>query len=506
MLSGLRLRLLASYLLVLVITLGTIAATLLIIFNTRPAPPEPAIQRLTSVAINTWDEVYALQRRQQGSGTFRPRALLLGQLLDELRTLAVDRGVRIMIVELAPEDAVLARFDSAQRFETGDRILGSFAPHEIPVVLLTGLPGELRTIDAVAGSFADIDGSEWLFVGFAQLTVDQRALPILFAAPRQTQSLQAALADLGTDLLPLLLQAAVVGVAVAIVLATLISRNIARPLRTAAEAAAQVADGNYSQLIPMRGPTEVRAVAEAFNQMSAKVEAAQTAQKDFLANVSHDLKTPLTSIQGFSQAIIDGAANDPVQAATIIYDEAARLNRMVVELTDLARLQAGRLSMKADAIDMGQLAAAIGQRLALVAREQGIKLTVDAGPMPPIAGDGDRLAQVLTNLISNAIKYTPSGGSVHVATKQQANGVEVTVRDTGVGIPADELPRIFERFYQINKARGPQRGTGLGLAIVREIVLAHGGTITAMSDGPQRGSTFTVWLPSPQLSTIIRRK
>jgi signal transduction histidine kinase len=266
-----------------------------------------------------------------------------------------------------------------------------------------------------------------------------------------------------------------------------------------------VAEGHYQQSIPISGPVEVRAVAQAFNSMSEKVRTEQQSQQDFLANVSHDLKTPLTSIQGYSQAIIDGIGS-PQQAAQIIREESERLNRMVVELTDLTRLQAGRLSMQTAAIDLGQLTTAVTQRLAIMAREKGVELDVSAPSMPEIAGDGDRLVQVVTNLVSNAIKFTPAGGKVTVRTQVRRGGVELSVEDTGQGIPEAELARIFERFYQVDKARGPQRGTGLGLAIVHEIIQAHGGTITVASAGENRGATFTVWLPSPDLSTLVRRR
>jgi signal transduction histidine kinase len=299
-------------------------------------------------------------------------------------------------------------------------------------------------------------------------------------------------------------QAAIVGLIIAIALAWFISRSIARPLQALASAAPAVAQGHFDQQVPVTGPPEVRAVAESFNRMSGEVRANQQAQRDFLANVSHDLKTPLTSIQGYSQAIIDGAAKDPAQAASIIYEEASRLNRMVIELTDLARIQAGRLSMQTTAIDMGQIVAAVAQRLSVVANKKGLRLDVQAEPMPEIAGDGDRLAQVMVNLISNAIKYTPSGGTVTVQTCLAEQGVEVIVQDTGIGIPTEDLPRIFERFYQVDKARGPKRGTGLGLAITAEIVHAHGGRISVSSAGEGKGSIFTVWFPSPQMSTVVR--
>jgi len=239
----------------------------------------------------------------------------------------------------------------------------------------------------------------------------------------------------------------------------------------------------------------VRTLAESFNRMTSEVLAANTAQRDFLGNVSHDLKTPLTSIQGYAQAIIDGATDEPEAAAQTIFEEASRLNRMVVELTDLERLQTGKLSMNNDILRIERLSEAVVQSLVVVAEQKNLKLESSAAPTPLVIGDGDRLAQVLVNLISNALKYTPSGGAVHVATDAAPDGVVVSVRDNGIGIPPDDLAHVFERFYQVDKARGPQRGTGLGLAIAKEIVEAHGGRISVESDGCGRGATFRVWLP-----------
>ncbi|MYE25668.1 MAG: hypothetical protein F4X87_00315 [Chloroflexi bacterium] len=229
--------------------------------------------------------------------------------------------------------------------------------------------------------------------------------------------------------------------------------------------------------------------------MTAEVLASNTAQRDFLSNVSHDLKTPLTSIQGYAQAIMDGAAEDNTEAAQIIYEEAGRLNRMVVELTDLERLSAGKLSMARDRIDIAQLTEGVVQRLAVVAEKRGIRLKSRTAPTPSIVGDGDRLAQVMMNLISNALKYTPAGGTVRVTVERAGAGALVSIRDSGIGITRKELSRVFERFYQVDKARGPQRGTGLGLAIAREIVEAHGGRITVESRGRGKGAEFRVWLP-----------
>jgi signal transduction histidine kinase len=522
-LPTLRARLLASYLAVLGIALGVIVVALVLILNTRDAPPQATYQKLAAQAVG-------IDFRTVLGRPTRPLRDWLGGLETRLGDLAVERSVRILLLTLPNNQAI---FDSAGVFADGTLINArleassialptfgeippdNFPPGNAPEQMPNLAPPYGRGyIDGIVGSFmqpASAGGGEWLFVGIEAVRLDGQTSALIFAEPRPTQTLQAALEDFGTSLAPLVLQAAVAGIAVALVLAAWMSRGIARPLGALADAAKAMANGDYRTRAPITGAAELRAVAEAFNQMGARVESEQQAQQDFLANVSHDLKTPLTSIQGFSQAIIDGATPDPVKAAAIIYEEAARLNRMVMELTDLTRLQAGRLSMRAAPVDLGALTAAVGQRLAIMARDKGVDLRVEASAMPEIAGDGDRLAQVLTNLISNAIKYTPDGGMIRVCTEARPNdegrlGVAVSVQDTGIGISPDELPRIFERFYQVDKARGPRRGTGLGLAIVREIVHAHGGAITAQSAGLNQGSTFTVWFPSPHLTTVIRRR
>jgi signal transduction histidine kinase len=494
--NGLRGRLLASYILLLAITIGVILFAAIYLLNTRPVPAQPTWQQLAYLALSLdIDQIVANARSQ--------RLLPLPSLntvADQLSQVADERSIRILVMN-SPNQRVL--FDSDGSIEPGTAINGSFQDFPVTRQVMRNI---FVPVDSIAGSFID-SGQEWLFFGLPALrSLRGERYYVLFADPRPTQSLQDALSEFGTEILPMLLQAAVVGLLVAVVLAVLISRSIARPLQNVARTAAEVSGGRYNQRVPVEGPKEVREVGEAFNRMTDAVQSEQQAQQDFLANVSHDLKTPLTSIQGYSQAIIDGAASNPVSAAKIIYDEAARLNRMVVELTDLARLQAGRLSMYMTALDIGQLAEAVGQRLSIVAREKGIDLRLETAPMPEVAGDGDRLAQVLTNLISNAISYTPSGGTVTVQTQVADHGVAVSVSDTGIGIAEADLARIFERFYQVDKARGPQRGTGLGLAIVQEIVQAHGGRISAVSPGEGRGATFTVWLPLANSAAAAKRR
>jgi len=222
------------------------------------------------------------------------------------------------------------------------------------------------------------------------------------------------------------------------------------------------------------------------------------AQRDLVANVAHDLRTPLTSVEGFAQALVDGTAVTPAaqrQAAGAIYEEAGRMRRMVNQLLDLARFEAGQVQVERAPVDLAALARKRTQVWEPQAGEAGIALRVEVSGAPVVvAGDEGRLAQVLDNLLSNALKYTEAGGRVTVSVTGTPSEVLLTVADTGEGIPSEALERIFERFYRGDPSRGGE-STGLGLAIVREIVRAHAGTICAESV-VDVGSKFTVRFPA----------
>ena len=489
---NLRLRLLTSYLVLILVTLSVIALALIILIGNRSAPPQPTYERLAALTqgLNYIDAIADI------AGGPNQR-LPIDRVHELLAVFAKTRNLRTLHISLRHHESVVI-YDSAQIYAPGDRIhlhRDNFRSKPLEHVLSRGSR-------QFFGAFHDPDGRGWVYGGvdfgpqrFITERLDHNDLWLL-AEPQPVVSLQETLAVFASALAPPLVQAGVAGFVCAIVLAALISRNIALPLQRVAGAATAVARGDYSARAPVSGPPEARSLAESFNRMTSQVLASNIAQRDFLSNVSHDLKTPLTSIQGYAQAIIDGAVDDKAQAAQIIYEEAGRLNRMVVELTDLERLQAGKLSMASEPIDMAQLCAGVAQSLAVVAETRQIQLESALEPAPIVSGDGDRLAQVLTNLISNALKYTPAGGSVRVTLKRSGAGALVSIRDSGIGIPREELSRVFERFYQVDKARGPQRGTGLGLAIAREIVEAHGGRITAESRGLDRGAEFRIWLPA----------
>jgi signal transduction histidine kinase len=485
--NTLRGRLLGSYVLIIGLCLTIVALALFLILRDNPLPERQTMQRLSDIVRATLPTLNTPDSRED------PDALhtTLSEIAEanEIRTLAVSRDGTVL-------------FDSADRLEHGSNLT---------------LRAEGTSFRGQQGRFIEPEGQVWLYVstplpGRPPARPEQQGSnapgeqqppssdgSILFAAPRRRLP---ALAIFGINLLRPLVQAGLIACFASIVLAALISGSVARPLQRIGQASGAIARGDYDHAAPVQGPKEVRNLARAFNDMIARVKQSQETQRDFLANVSHELKTPLTSIQGFSQAILDGAESDPARAARVIHDEAGRMRRMVEELLDLARIESGQVVMARQHIDLTAILNAVAERLSLRAAEKGVNLVTTVPALPNLTGDGDRLAQVFTNLIDNALDHTPQGGKVTVSAAQVDGNVHVAVSDTGDGIPAEDLSRIFERFYQVDKSRaraseGVRHGAGLGLTITREIVEAHGGVIRAES-AAGHGATFRVWLPLPR--------
>lgn len=316
---------------------------------------------------------------------------------------------------------------------------------------------------------------------------------------------EASLGAVVGDLMPRLLSSGFIGIAAALVLGFLLSRSVAAPLRGIARAARNVARGNYRSRVPVTGPNEVRDLASNFNRMTEEVQRGQQTLRDFLANISHELKTPLTSIRGFSEAILDGTIDDPKgidRSARIISEESGRVLRLVEELLDLSRIESGQISMERDELELDELFAHLDELFALRSEERDVTLDISRTNEAPVVGDYDRLEQVLNNLLDNAFAHTPPGGTVRLSSRDLQPGVvQVTVTDTGDGIAPEDLPHLFERFYRANDRRNGngRKGYGLGLAISREIVRAHGGEIWATSE-VGRGTTFVFTLPTPALA------
>lgn len=337
----------------------------------------------------------------------------------------------------------------------------------------------------------DKNGNYWLYI--LRHLSDGRWL--LLAVPRPPVPLLAILTD---ELMLPVLGAGGAGLVISLLVAFWLARWIGDPLQRVVIASKRMPSREAKPVTP-RGPHEVQELMQAFNQMNTRVQTSQESQHDFVANVSHELKTPLTSIQGFAQALLDGMASTPEaqkQAAQVIYDESGRMTRMVLDLLDLARIDAGTLELQHSPVDMSALLNNIAEKFAPQARSGNIEIQVEAGNLPMFSGDGDRLAQVFTNLVDNALKFTPSGGNIAIRATQSGSGIQVEVADNGAGISTESLPYIFTRFYQADPSRsgGVKHGAGLGLAIVKEILEAHGGKITVRSE-MGKGSTFMVFLP-----------
>lgn len=341
----------------------------------------------------------------------------------------------------------------------------------------------------------DATGRLWLIA----VHTDDQGRTLVVTAPRPRTAVMSVLRD---EFFSPFVQAVGLALLLALGLAFWVARWVAAPLQRMARAAREVAghplDAQVGP-IPLEGPREVQELGQAFNEMTARVTASQRSQRDFVANVSHELKTPLTSIQGFAQAILDGTAGEVQsrkQAAEVILAESGRMHRLVLDLLDLARMDAGTAIFERQPLNLGAILDGLLKKLSPQASEAEVELCKDYAGLPTIEGDGDRLAQVFTNLIDNAIQQTPPGGEIRISAEARAGWVEVAVIDGGPGIPPPALERIFERFYQVDASRpgGARRGAGLGLAIAREIVHAHGGQITA-KNGPDSGAIFVVKLP-----------
>ena len=341
----------------------------------------------------------------------------------------------------------------------------------------------------------DTMGEVWLFTS-SRL---QNGYTLVVAAPRPRMPVLSIFAD---EFFRPILQAGIVAFSLSLIFAFALSRWVADPLQKVVVAAHNYPSEEMKPVSP-RGPREVQDLTRAFNSMVQRVHSSQKSQRDFVANVSHELKTPLTSIQGFAQAILDDTASTPEarqQAAQVIFDESSRMHRMVLNLLDLARLEGGTADLQMSKVDLGVLLQGIVDKFTPQAQKAmvALQLAVPKG-LPTITGDGDRLAQVFTNLVDNALKFTPANGTVTLSAQKVGEEMEASVTDTGAGVSSEALPRLFERFYQADPSRagGEKHGAGLGLAIVKEIVDAHGGKIGVRSQ-EGIGTTFTIHLPLAQ--------
>ena len=297
----------------------------------------------------------------------------------------------------------------------------------------------------------------------------------------------------------LLLVAAVVSVILGVLLGLAFSRSLTAPLQNLASAAQAIAERDFSHRLEVKGTDEMAEVANSFNNMASKLEQSERQRQNMVADVAHELRTPLSVVQGNLRAILDDVYPLDKTEVSRVYDESRLLGRLVDDLRELAQADAGQLRLEKRPVHVAPVIQSAIENLALAAEAQQVDLLADIeGDFPAIDADPDRLAQVLRNLLVNALRHTPPGGSVTVSTRQADGMAEIAIIDTGVGIDAEDLPHVFDRFWRADRSRSrqdrAQGGSGLGLSVAQSIIETHGGRIWAESI-VGKGSAFRFTLP-----------
>ena len=285
-----------------------------------------------------------------------------------------------------------------------------------------------------------------------------------------------------------------IGLVTAIVVAVALSSRLARPISRLVAASSRIAAGHYAQRVP-GADGEVGALATSFNAMATSLEATERRRLELVGDVAHELRTPIATLDGYLEGLEDGVVRSEPQTWTLLRRETGRLSRLVTDLSELWRAEARQLPLSIETLDAVEIIADVVAQFGGPAAGRTIALESDAGAVP-VRADRDRLAQVVSNYLSNAVRYSPNGSTIVVSVRRCGHEAVVSVRDAGPGLTPDQRAHVFERFYRVDASRSRALGgAGIGLAIVRALALAMDGRAWADSDGPGTGSTFRVALP-----------
>jgi len=304
--------------------------------------------------------------------------------------------------------------------------------------------------------------------------------------------------DFRTSFNEALMYAVLAAMLAALALSFLFSRRVVAPVITMSHATQRIADGHYDERVQAIGEDELSQLATRFNQMADKLDQVESMRRRLIGDVSHELRTPLTAIKGSMEGLMDGVLPANNETFQQIHAEADRLNRLVDDLQELSRVEAGAYQLDFRSLEVSSLVQTVTKRLVSKAESKRISLDFELTPdLPPVLADEDRAIQILTNLTGNALQYTPENGKVTISAKRVNDDVQFSVHDTGIGIPPEHISHIFDRFYRVDKSRSRQSGggSGIGLTIARALVEAHGGRIWVESEGHEKGSTFNFTLP-----------
>jgi two-component system sensor histidine kinase BaeS len=286
-------------------------------------------------------------------------------------------------------------------------------------------------------------------------------------------------------------------VVTAIIVSLAVSGRIAGPVATLATAARRISGGHYAERVPEAGEGEIGDLAATFNAMAGSLEETERRRLQLVGDVAHELRTPLSTLDGYLEGLEDSVIQPTDETWRLLRGETARLTRLVNELAELWRAEAHQLPLKIEPVDLTVVCRDVADRFAPAAEGQKIEIRLDLPQSAPVRADRDRVVQIVSNYLSNAIRYSPAGSSVTVSTRSDGGGAVIAVADQGPGLQPDQLQAVFERFYRIDPSRTRALGgSGIGLAIVRALADAMGGRAWAESDGPGRGSRFFVRLPA----------
>lgn len=295
-----------------------------------------------------------------------------------------------------------------------------------------------------------------------------------------------------------LLLAGGAAVITAILASWFVSQRIVRPIRAVVDVSQRIASGHYDERLNARTGDELGELMESFDRMASALDESETTRRQLLADVTHELKTPLASIKGYMEGLQDNILPAGPETFQLVHREAARLQRLVEDLQELSRVEAGQVTILAKPLDAALVVQSVVERMQPQFVEKEIALQTEVPPgLPRVRADHDRMEQILTNLLGNALQYTARGGAVKVCVKPSDHMLDFAVRDTGIGLAPEDRERVFQRFYRVDKSRSrASGGSGIGLTITRYLVEAQGGKIWAESAGLGQGSTFHFTLPA----------
>lgn len=291
-----------------------------------------------------------------------------------------------------------------------------------------------------------------------------------------------------------LVWAALISGATATAVASFAAVRVLRPLQQVRRVARRLATGSYHERVPVPTEVELAELAADVNTLAQALEETEQRRIQLIAEVSHELRTPLATLKGYLEGLLDGVFDSDPETLVAAVNEAHRMERLAVDLSALSRAEEGRVDLRLETADLGRLAGEVAERLRPQFDDQNVGLEVVVSQPSPVMVDRDRTIQILTNLVGNALSYTPPGGRVRVRSSTEGEMARVEVSDTGRGLTAEQAAMAFERFYRVD--RSAAGGTGIGLTIARSLARLQGGEVTASSPGLGKGSTFALAVPT----------